>query len=184
MSQSYMLNYQTVQQSITAQDPVNNAAELHGLLCGLICASQGNNTLPVQYKDSEMMQALFPDVAKQFSHALDQETFMLELLLPDDQQTLPIRMQALADWTQGFMAGLGEGGFQWNKATNDVQEIMTDLQAIGQINVEEFADDAAATEEDEKAFFEIYEYLRMAVLTIYTDLVIANNIEDNSDTIH
>lgn len=178
------LNYQTVQQSITTQDPVSNAAELHGLLCGLICASQGNNKLPMQYEDSAIMQALFPEIAKQFSHALDQETFTLELLLPDDQQTLPVRMQALAEWTQGFMAGLGEGGFQWKKATKDVQEIMTDLQAIGQINVEEFADDDVATEEDEKAFFEVYEYLRMAVLTIYTDLVIANNLDNNSETLH
>ncbi len=156
MTDNTLPSYQAVQQDISSHDPVSTAAELHGLMCGLICATGSNTRLPEQYQESAIMRGLFPSVLNQFSHALDQETFMLELLLPDDNQSLGVRTQALAEWAQGFMAGLGEGGFKANKMNSDLEEILADFQDIAQIHGEEFIESEDVTEEDEKAFVEVY----------------------------
>ncbi len=184
MSKNNLPKYQTVQQEITLEEPVSTPAEMHGLLCGLVCASPMNFELPSCYQDSAIMRELYPVILEQFSHALDEETFKLELLLPDDEQPLSVRTHAIGEWAQGFMAGLGEGGFQIVNSNPEIQEILEDFQAIAQIQGGDPVDDKDVTEDDEKAFFNVYEYIRIAVLNIYTDLVIAENIDDPSDTVH
>lgn len=184
MSANTLPTYQAAQQQITSEDPVSTPAEMHGLMCGLVCASQENLLLPKQYKDSAIMTALYPQIVEQFSHALDQDTFTIELLLPDDEQPLSVRTEAIGEWAQGFIAGLGEGGFKIINSNPSIQEVLEDFQAIAQIQGGDAMNDSGIDEDDEKAFFEVQEYMRMAVLTIYTDLVIANSMDKKSDTVH
>lgn len=172
MSKLNVSDYLTVQNQISTEDPVSSAAELQGLICGLICAND-RGSLPEQYQDSALMHVCYKEWQAAFSAALNEDSFSLQLLLPDDEQPLKLRIQAVAAWAQGFLAGLGEGGFSLDK-NKDVQEILEDFQAIAQLQEPE---DEQSEESDEKAFFEIVEYIRMAVLSFYTDVVIATHIE-------
>jgi len=125
-------------------------AECHGLLCGLWCASGGvdretwvrfmrNETVtlealsrsraeppvgaPPASGDEAVLQRLYEETVAQ----LEGRAFELQLLLPDDEQPLALRTEALADWCKGFLFGLGAGGVKDRGRTSDTVQEIADL---------------------------------------------------------
>ena len=91
-------------------------------------------------------------------------------IISDDEVNLTQRLGELADFCAGFLSGFGasaqpegDGGIQ--ALPDDVQEIIRDFAAISRLN-----DDAEEDEEDqdEGAFAEIYEYVRVASVLVLT----------------
>jgi uncharacterized protein len=159
-------------------------AECHGTLCGMLCANNhvngaawaaqilGGNLeppsvvveMPVEESDSEgrrLLVALFVYTVEQ----LEDPNYGFALLLPGDEHALKERAQALSMWCQGFLLGLGLGGVQ-----NQVQlpggsnEVMRDLVEISKLDHGDGEGD-----DEEAAYAEIVEYVRMAVLLIYEE---------------
>ena len=93
--------------------------------------------------------------------------FEFHLLLPEDTSLLPERLESFACWCQGFMKGLDMADLSVDDIDNE--DI---LEAIG--HIDDFSDMDAADfdyeEDDEKAYFEITEYVRLSVLHIFCDL--------------
>jgi len=84
---------------------------------------------------------------------------------------------ALSQWCSGFLAGIGSGGNDSLKTmSEDANEALEDLQQIAKADVP----DTTESEEDEVAFAEIIEYIRVVILMIREDL----RGPDGQDFIH
>jgi uncharacterized protein YgfB (UPF0149 family) len=165
-------------------DPLKLAcgvSRLHGTLCGCLVAGgqlQAENYLRslLVNKSGENLRegqnalfAMFSMTQSWFSHF----GFDFHLLLPDDANNLEERVRAFVDWCQGFLDGFDMTGIEADDIENDeVLEIIQHFDEFSQMEVDEFD---YASEEDEKAFIEISEYARMAVLQVLCDLQAEGN---------
>jgi hypothetical protein len=164
-------------------DAAMGAADAHGALCGMLCArgtielsewvdhvigeqEHGNELLhDVVHKLSELHQSTL--------EMMNDVTGDFKLLLMDDDDPLPERVESLAAWCQGFIYGLAAGGIkEGSELPEDTAELMKDMIEISRAGQD--VDDAGIEEsddnDDELAYMEIEEYVRMGVLLIYEEL--------------
>lgn len=156
-------------------------AELHGQLCGQL-SSQPD----LQF--SQWLEASLPELidAKGQGNALVSETEALlqqlfidteagiqdrelgfQLFLPDDVENLAQRLDELAEWCSGFLLGLAMGGIKEYKGLpGDIPELMQDMVEISRAGNYELHDE----EEDENAYMELIEYVRMGVMLVRMEL--------------
>ncbi len=79
-----------------------------------------------------------------------------------------MRVAAFVLWCQGFLDGFEMTGLDADSIdSEDVLEILQHFDEFSQMQAQEFAYE---DEEDEKAFFEMSEYARLAVLQVLCDL--------------
>lgn len=161
-------------------------AECHGVCCGLLCR-RSNATLDAFIGLLNMMELVkepgtalkmsLEDLLTTSKKQLQDEDMGITLWLPDDRETLEDRTMALAQWCNGFLAGIGTSGDDALKSlSDDSNEALRDLQRISTADVT----DTTESEEDENAYAEIVEYIRIAILMIREDL----RVPDDSDAIH
>jgi len=150
-------------------------AECHGIVCGLLCRLPGAN-LDVFIDLLDMLELVNTPGAS-FKMSLEEllnssraqladEDMGLSLWLPGDDETLEERTMALSQWCSGFLAGLGSGGDTLKAMSDDATDGLKDLQQISCADVS----DTDESEEDENAFVEIVEYIRIVTLMIREDL--------------
>ena len=164
-------------------DAAMGAADAHGALCGMLCArgtielsewvdhvigeqEQGNELLhDVVHKLSELHQSTL--------EMMNDATGDFKLLLLDDDDPLPERVEALAAWCQGFIYGLAAGGIQeGSELPEDTAELLKDMIEISRAghDVDDAGVDESDDNDDEVAYMEIEEYVRMGVLLVYEEL--------------
>lgn len=166
-------------------------AEAHGLLAALL---SGGGTEPELWLENlfgstDAARGLDADegalLARVFGATqrdLDGSEFEFELLLPDDDQPLPVRVEALSTWCQGFLYGLGLRGLADSPALSaDARELIADLTSIGRADVE--ADDDGGDAE-EAAYAEIVQYVKVGVLSLHEDLRPLRDAVDADETLH
>ncbi|QBQ53587.1 UPF0149 family protein [Nitrosococcus wardiae] len=148
-----------------------NPYEIHGSLCGFLCARQKQTAEAwieeiapqASRDDKEKLAALFEFTEQQ----LNSPDLNVRLLLPDDSAPLSERTEALASWSRGLLYGLGIGGLEKEAALDDdTQEFLTDVAKIAKAAHYTNTD----THEDEVAYSDLVEYLRMGLLLVYEDL--------------
>jgi yecA family protein len=164
-------------------DATMGAAESHGALCGMLCA-RGSTDLSEWMGhvlgEQEQGNVFLRDLANQLSE-LHQSTLGqmndpyggFQLLLPDDDDELDERTEALGDWCLGFVYGLAAGGIsEESELPEDTKELLMDFIEISRAgnDVADLDDDSDDGEEDEQAFVEIVEYVRTGVLLINEEL--------------
>ncbi|HET6591614.1 MAG TPA: UPF0149 family protein, partial [Xanthomonadales bacterium] len=98
----------------------------------------------------------------------EDEELGFALWLPDDDDPLEERTVALARWCSGFLAGLGSGG-QLEALSEEAREAIGDLQEIARAELSSPATDDARSEDDEAAYAEIVEYVRIVALVLRED---------------
>ena len=99
---------------------------------------------------------------------LADEDMGFELWLPDDDEMLEDRTMALAQWCSGFLAGLASGG-QFEVLSEEAREAIGDLQQIARAELTMQEGEDQDSEEDEVAFTEIVEYVRVVTLMMRED---------------
>ncbi len=179
-----------VETALYKVDAMMGAAEAHGALCGMLCA-RGSTELS-EWSDhvlgeQEAGNVLLRDVVSVLS-ALHQNTLEqlndalteFHLLLPDDDDDLTLRVEALANWCQGFVYGLAAGGLKEDtEIPEDSQEIIRDMIEISRAGLEQLEDEdeadddtiaADSDEENERAYMEIMEYVRTGILLIHEEM--------------
>ena len=165
------LSYQAVEDVLLTNEATVGAAEAHGMLAGLLCADAGvvaEQWLAQVFEDareglSESELTTMLELYDETLNLLDAVDFSFQLFLPDDQSPLAERAGALSDWCQGFLYGIGHVG-QGRDWPEDCAEVLSDLADITRL------DSNASGEEDEAAYAEIGEFVRVAVQMVRGDL--------------
>jgi len=155
-------------------------AEAHGILCAKLIsqcafldwAKELQMALPeaADVLKVEQMRHLNRLYEVSREHLLADE-MVLQLLLPEDDAPLAQRLQAVSEWCQGFLYGLGmEARFPQIKEDAQAQDLLEDLIAIS--GVEELSeDDLQSLEQSSEAELqEVIEYVRMGVIYLYDTL--------------
>jgi len=161
--------YASVSAALSELDSDVDPAECHGVLCGMLCSPEGFEAQDwLQYltgypelhgvrlgTDSALL-----DLLQSTLRGMDSDDFGFELLLPDDDEPLIVRTDALGGWCRGFLSGFGTT--RGAAATsNESQEFLGDLYRISQVDPQD-----ADGEVGEHAFQEIVEYARMGAILL------------------
>jgi len=150
-----------------------SVAELHGAICGI--AACGGEEFPLQELVDLVGVDLLTDeasVSRLVNASIDEffsEDFRFMPLLPEDDEALVQRLEALGQWCVGFLAGLGAGiaagGMgELEDLSEDGREILEDFAAIA--NIEANSGDAAFAEQAEADFIELREFVKVGALLI------------------
>jgi uncharacterized protein YgfB (UPF0149 family) len=176
-------NYQDVTTALQNSGSEISAAEAHGLLCGMIASTPPAEIAgwekvilgKLKNADSKsLLQKLYS-----VSHKLLNEfSFEFTLLLPDDDDDINERTENLGLWCQGFLVGMQQGPLSLPAdASEDALEAMDDLAEIGQVSFGELG----KTDEDEAAYLELVEYVRLSTLMLYHEIQITAPADTSKD---
>jgi len=151
-----------------------DAAEAHGSLCGALCSMTPyglqdwvNELLPDQAALSDESAAMMEKVFAATATCFGEQGMAFQPLLPDDDQPLNGRANALGLWCTGFLYGLGTGQISdLHALKGDVGEIVRDFTEISQAT----GDEADSDEANEFAYAELVEFIRVAAQVVFEEL--------------
>lgn len=153
------------------------ASELHGSLAGFLCAGG------MAHRDSWLAELALEEVAETVAASGERDVFErlfeslavelddpdlgFELLLPADEAPMEERTTALVDWCRGFLGGVGLSGVDLTAGLEgDLGEVLGDFGRIAASGFQE----GESAEDDEEAFAEVVEYVRVGALLVRTEL--------------
>ncbi|WP_395947271.1 UPF0149 family protein [Caedibacter taeniospiralis] len=176
--QKYSLSdYQQITYALRKINALSEASEAHALLCALFT---GGAEVRIQaWMDSLMAEPIeegdvVAEAALKVLSNMYQATkaqflahdMQFDLLLPSDEEKFYVRIDALAMWCQGFLSGLGLMEINYTKGSAEVQEAITDLIDMSRL---QYDGEVTGQEEEEKAYTELVEYTKVAVLLIHSE---------------
>ncbi|AIY65965.1 UPF0149 family protein [Pseudoalteromonas piratica] len=171
MSQDYQATQVTLEQNELFIMP----SEVHGVITGLLACG-------VDIEDKEYLTILSDvfndgiafsgDLKKllvgfysQIRSTLDNRELQFELYLPDEDESLHDRANALVAWVSGFLLGFGLKQKDYGRLSAEVKEVIHDFTEINQMDTT-----FDETEEDKQAFHEVVEYVRISVHLCFAEL--------------
>ena len=149
------------------------ASDLHGSLTGYLCAGgKADSTAWPHALELEGGEGgwgdngVFALLYERCRAQLDHEDLGFEPLLPDEQQPLAVRGDALVDWCRGFLGGVGLAGDAGARSLSvDAREILGDLGTIASSRFDYDGDEG-----DENALVEVLEFVRSGVLLLHHEM--------------
>jgi uncharacterized protein YgfB (UPF0149 family) len=148
-----------------------DASELHGSLCGFLSAHGDLSRRdwlqrlevepdPIELPPDGVLDQLYFASRAQ----LGDPDLGFALLLPDDEQPVDERAEALLGWCRGFLGGFGLAGKRAEALSAEAREALEDL---GKIAASQLSYDEPET--DETALTEVSEFVRVATLLLHGD---------------
>ena len=163
--------YQSLENIFAERGLAVTVAEAHGVLVGLLCVKpcatvedwydqvmSEDDRANLSEREHAVLKALF-----EYTQSLLNGTdYGFQPCLPDDEAALTARAYALKDWCSGFVYALGmdESRRRWS---DDALELMRDFVEITKLDAVEDG------EEDENAYTELLEFVRMGTEYIYSE---------------
>ncbi len=152
-----------------ATDP----SELHGALCGWLAGGGENSSAwPARVLVDDALASAQDGPLEQMRQAsaeqLEDRSFGFDLLLPESEGAPTLRAEALFDWCRGFLGGFGLASGAHPPLSEEAHEALLDLARLAQA-----APEVSDEDEDEDALAEIEEFVRVAVLLLHGDCVMA-----------
>lgn len=169
--------FQETEEALRRANVLVDAAESHGALCGIISAGKPGlkqqwlaqtleDTDPASSQVIECRR-LLERLWNETHDALAGQEFSFSPLLPESGAPLADRVEALSEWCDGFMYGLGLAEIEsFDKLPPDVAEVLRDFADIGRGSLAL----GENPEEDEEAFMELSEYLRVGTQLVHDEL--------------
>ncbi|WP_281645674.1 UPF0149 family protein [Parendozoicomonas sp. Alg238-R29] len=169
-------------------------SQLHGLLCGQLCAGlrpdhkswldAAAEQMATSDEMSVRVRAGLVDFYDVVLGDISASDLSFSLLLPESDETVGQRTDALGQWCSGFLSGFGAAGVIGSKLSEEATGVLNDLAQIAQVQ----ADDLEESEDSEKDFFEVCEYVRMATLMLFGESqenkAVQETQANKSDAIH
>lgn len=184
MTQTHPLpSYTELAEALQGTDSTCNPAEAHGIICGLICATSGElakdwQKMIVGPKKDAHCSNILQDLMEASYHEMSDFSFEFSLVLPDDSIDINARTETLGLWCQGFLTGLQQSSTPIEEfASDDVNDALNDIVEIAQVNYGDISD----TDEDETAYYELVEYVRLVVLMVYHEMNNTESIASDDD---
>ena len=161
-------------------------ADLHGQLCGLLCAGNLLKTEDIinlateqMMLDSALKEATQDKIIALYREAqaqLKSSDLDFCILLPDNSDPLSIRLESLTQWCHGFLTGYGLSGINQKDLSEEAQSILLDFTRI--VKVDTSMDAMLESDSSEGDFVEVCEYVRMAALMLFNE----NNSPDDAES--
>lgn len=187
-------DYQSITSALQRLEIAADAAECHGAMSSVICLTGEAGLQPwlsahfpeIEHAIAEgnalagETRQLIAELYQQVLQQLQRGQFDYELLMPEDTESLAMRTEALANWCQGFLLGLRCSGVSdISKFNGDLAEILEDITEISQVSGGGLED----TEEEERSWTELVEYLRVGVM-LFCETLQAPNRTGQTSTVH
>ncbi len=162
-------NYNALASALSQQGVGMTPAEMHGLISGILCGGNQDNSWKKLVHDlanegmafSQGLAMPLEALHESTANTLEDEGFMFQLMLPDDEDiTVFDRADALGGWVNHFLLGLGVTQPKLDKVTGETGEAIDDLRTIAQLGYDEDEDQ----DELEQSLEEVIEYVRVAAL--------------------
>ncbi|EQC00966.1 YecA family protein [Photorhabdus temperata] len=188
--QNSLPDYQSFDEILHQQSVALTAAEMHGLISGLLCGGNRDSSWQALVHDlandglafSRPLAQQLRELREITFESLDDSHFAFHLLLPDEEDNVFERADALAGWVNHFLLGLGVAQPKFTDK-KEVSEIVGDLRNIGLLGYEEGEDQ----EELAQALEEVLEYVRVAAQLCYiafTQPKAVSIAKNNKPTLH
>ena len=183
---SSAINSKQIQFDLVTLGIEQSPSEVHGTLCGVLCAKSDINlyewlslTLLDKTTETEIAQSinnrdlLLEAIGTSFKEffvstvmSLSDSNLNFHPLLVDDESILH-RLQAIAQWSQGFLMGLSLGGIKhFSTYSDEVSEFIEAMTSLS--NADEY--DLAENDSDEEAIIEFTEFIRIGVLLMNEEI--------------
>ncbi len=170
-------SYQPFQLELQQASLAVTPAELHGLIVGMLSGgltakSEQWQTLLFDYTNDGMAwpvaplaiaESLFQLSTKQLqTEPLDLE---LSVLLPETQE-LVTYAEAVSEWVNHFISGVGLAQAKKSHFSEDVKEALADLEEIAKLAV----DDSQDVDEQWGLLEQVIEHIKVCALTVHAEL--------------
>jgi len=173
-------DYRVLSTQLDAAGVEASAAEVQGMLSGVLVLPDAAEVdwlallpaaepLVAEQIGSDLSQSLL-DLYRLTGHQLSDREFGYRLFLPDPEQGMQQRIEAVADWCRGFLLGISSTGLSVVNCSDVVREVLSDIVEMSSVEASG-ADDA----EEERALLEVEEYLRVAVQLLKEELQQTND---------
>ncbi len=167
--------YQSLVASLSSLGLDQEAAEYHGILCGMLCY---RDDAPEDLGLAEQGRVLdidsgpggcLTDLRRESLQQLQEMNTEFSPLLPDDDEGLDERVEALALWCGGFIYGLATApGFNLEGLSEDARELVSDFSELSRTALD--ATEAESDEDNERDYAELVEYVRVGAQLIFLEL--------------
>lgn len=187
-------DYQTINNALQRLEMAADAAECHGAISAVVCllgasgfdtwlshhfpqlqtaAAQGD---ALAREAQQLLAGLYQDVVDELGNG----RFSYHLFMPMDTATLEDRTDALGHWCQGFLLGLRYGGVtDTSRFNGELAEILADITEISQVSSAALDN----SEEEERSYTELVEYLRVGVM-LFNETLHARKTSPGSTSLH
>ncbi|QSX34449.1 UPF0149 family protein [Shewanella avicenniae] len=153
------------------QHPVEVHGALVGIICGGAAATDWLQPMCELMNDGKQLpsalSSLIQDMHQDVAARLADPEFGFTLLLPEEEEPLASRLEALSLWTQSFLTGIAVVQPKLNQSSEDVRDVIRDLAEITQVDL-----DVGEDEESESAFQELLEFVRMSAILCFAEFVL------------
>jgi uncharacterized protein len=154
---------------------LHSPAELHGDLCGQLCAGrhpeldawllQASQFIETKELDSPESKVELVELLEQTKEGLQDTELDFVILIADEDYSLNERMQTLLEWSEGFLSALADNQqFKDGSLSEELKEAIQDLEQLA--DIKDALDD---DEQNEQDFFAVSEYVRMTAMMLYTE---------------
>ncbi len=190
-------DYDAVARTLKNDNLVVSPAETQGLLTGLLCGGLSpqpsymtSNNFEVEPQNPALSwrallfdytndgapwkpnsQSFADELLTRTHQQLSDQQMSFSLLLPDEDEGLSLRCDALSEWVNAFIVGFGLQGITAARLSDQQKEILNDLAEISQLGIDD-QDDA-----NEQAILleQIVEHVRICAMTLFADFGIPQN---------
>jgi uncharacterized protein YgfB (UPF0149 family) len=174
MQQNISIPFHQFANAMVTIGALGSPSGLHGWLTGYL--STGARLTDAQWQEEaenylETPEALPKPVQSLMTlfygwvlKGLENESMNFTLFLPEsDDCELSQQVDAMAQWSKGFLDGFGAAGKFSGKLDNDTKEVLQHFDAFSQVELT--ADDSP--EDSEDLLHELVEHARVAALTVF-----------------
>jgi uncharacterized protein YgfB (UPF0149 family) len=175
-SSAIALDYEHLRDSLSAAGAIVALAELHGGVCGALCAGgmpAASRWLAELLDDAQLAELPssltdeLDELVSASAKMLDDEELKFDPLLPSDDAPLAEQVEALAAWCQGFLSGIG-GAASRPPVGGALDEILRDFAEISRAGLSE--DEAEGRDQPDFALAQIHEHVRVSVQIAFEEL--------------